>query len=123
MPDLKHPETGQHTRASAKTVERLLEEGWELIERIVTADEADAEAVSPAPDDDGAQNKGQDGDTPPEPAAFDPNAKLADMAAFAIEHGLFDEAKIESWRKPGTKKVDVAAEITAALDAKTAEGQ
>lgn len=32
MPNLKHPETGRHTRASAATAERLVADGWELVD-------------------------------------------------------------------------------------------
>ena len=45
MPNLRHPETGQETRASHATAERLLADGWELLTRSVNdAAETPAEA-------------------------------------------------------------------------------
>jgi hypothetical protein len=49
--------------------------------------------------------------------------KLGELVKFAEEHQLFDADTLEAWRKPGTKKADVAAEIKAALEQKQAEGQ
>lgn len=109
MPNLQHPATGEHVRASIKTAERLIEEGWE---KIADSVESDAEANEPTT-----------ADAPPtepapsaEPSATEPTpaelpTKLGELVKYAEEHQLFDADQIAAWRKPGTKTADVKSAI------------
>lgn len=114
--NLQHPETGQHTRASLKTAERLIAEGWK---KITAGEAAPAEKKSKtnATKEPAAATSEQtpaDGDS----AETELPKKLGELVTYAEENHLFDAATIESWRKPGTKTADVRA----AIEKKLAEG-
>lgn len=120
MPLLKHPETGAHVRASAKTAERLIEEGWTKIQETLYPDAAsESEATTEAPtgepkSDERTPNGG--GSTPaaiaPPEKPFD-EMKLTELVEYAEKIGM-DAAEL---KKPGMSKAKAKDAINAHIAA------
>lgn len=108
MPNLHHPVTGQHARASLATAARLLEEGWEEITR--SSDTAPAAAKKTEPKSDSKPK------VEPSPPGGDSKPldkmKLTELIEHAEKIGV-DAEQIDSLRKPGASKAK-ALEIIAA---------
>jgi hypothetical protein len=106
MPDLKHPETGEHARASRATADALIKEGWEEINATAAAEETTAPKAPKAPKTPKTEG-GSNSDTDLS------KMKMPELLAHAEKVGLPAE-QIDALRKPGTSKKTVIESITAA---------
>lgn len=112
MPNLQHPETGAHTRASIATAKRLIVEGWEEIGGEPHTDAAPKAASKPTSS---KKQTPPPAETPSEPAAPEKpldTMKLTELITYAEKIGVPGD-QVETLRKPGASKAK-AIEIIAA---------
>lgn len=109
MPDLKHPATGEHIRASVATAERLIKDGWELVGG---AKAAKADATPKATK--AATPKTESGKTEPTKTEGTPldKMKLTELITHAEKLGIAAD-DLAPLRKPGASKKQAIEIITA----------
>jgi len=115
MPDLIHPNGGEHTWASADTAKKLLDEGWELApgHTISPAEDAEVDDVGHGQDEGGTEEP-EVPPTPNNPAPDKPldEMKLKELIEHAQKIGVPAE-QLEPLSKPGASKAQAIEIINA----------